>query len=130
MNSVDEMINDAVEFEEYSNVFGSEWSDEVPCDIVGDEACEVIDLTSPNRRDNWQNDNNNIDSQNLDKTNAQQDKQQDEDDCNDEADSANNTSECDDLQRRRGVKRRLHTFSEWSSSSRSKMLKQLVNERH
>ena len=31
--------------------------------------------------------------------------------------------ECDNLQRRRGVKRRLHTVSEWSANSREKMQK-------
>ena len=34
-------------------------------------------------------------------------------------------TECDNLQSRRGAKRRLHTVCEWSSSSREKMIKHL-----
>ena len=38
-------------------------------------------------------------------------------------------SECDDFRQRKGMKRRLHTVCEWSSSSRDKMLKHLMHER-
>ena len=119
MLSVDEMINDDTEFEMNAcEIDDREWEEEP----LASETREIVNLISPDTNNSpsianvRQNDSLQI---------ANSSQAGDQNDVVDLTRSGENMMECDDLRRRRGVKRRVHTVCEWSSSSREKMIKHL-----
>ena len=122
MLSVDEMINDDTEFEiDACGIYDSDW-DESPLAAERLDPREIVDLTSPDAKNSPPMANfSHIDP--LQIANSSQAGAQSE--VVDLTRSDKSMEECDNLRRRRGVKRRLHTVCEWSASSREKMLKHL-----
>ena len=114
------MISDAVNFE----VDDEEVEDDA--NVARDaEPSEIIDLTSPDTKINplsinYVNDELAYDQPIM--TNMDQDVINVADEDSDEECVMLN---CDNPQRKKGTKRRLHTVCEWSSSSRDKMIKHL-----
>ena len=125
MLSMDEMIHDDEEFEvDACGIDDREWG-EAPFEYLASERFdprEIVDLTSPDAKNSSTKANcDNIRHVQIDDSpQAGAQSEVVEGTRNDEG-----MVEYDNLQRRRGTKRRVHTVCEWSSSSREKMIKHL-----
>ena len=110
--SINEMINDAVEFEEVSEDGRYDVEGISPDDMSAIHEPDVIDLTSPDREIRRQSNKSDIDCFNKQNIIAQEDEQEDVNVEQSGVDDDACMSECDDFRRRKGMKRRLHIVCE------------------